>query len=571
MNELLITIGSIAGGLGLFLLAVSMITEGFKLAAGDALSDILKAGTRTPGRGIVSGIVITGLVQSSSAVTVATIGFVNAGLLSMVHALGVVYGANVGTTMTGWLVAAIGFKFKIELLALPLIGIGMLLRLTGSRKRRGALGWALVGFGLFFIGIDVLKDAFEGLAATTDLSAYTSQGALGLLLFVGLGFMMTVLTQSSSAAIAIILTAATGGVIALPEAAALVIGANVGTTSTAALAVIGATPAAKRVAAAHIVFNVVTGAVALLLLPLMLWLVARTSHGLGLDDIPAVSLALFHTVFNVLGVLLMWPLTRTLARFLEGRFRSVEEIEGRPRYLDKTVIASPELAFNALCLELGHVSELSRRMALGALSSELAPGDKMQSDKAAVQSLVNHIEGFVGKLGGMELPDKVSSELAKVLRTTQYLNTVAELSDFVARAQVRIHELADDDLMQAIAEYRADVVELIERSDVQGKHFDAQSFNKLLEQLDSSYHDLKDKLLVAAAHQRIKIRDMTFTNEQLSRIHRLVEQLAKSVKVMQYLLGLSSVSDMQAEPPQNATENLSGMTHPDQPSVTERI
>ncbi len=546
MSEMLTTLGMVAGGLGLFLLAVTMITEGFKLAAGDALSDILKAGTRTPGRGIVSGIAITGLVQSSSAVTVATIGFVNAGLLSMAHALGVIYGANVGTTMTGWLVAAIGFKFKIELFALPLIGIGMLLRLTGARKRRGALGWALVGFGLFFIGIDVLKTAFEGMAATTDVSAYTAQGVWGMIMFIGIGFVMTVLTQSSSAAIAIILTAATGGVIALPEAAAMVIGANIGTTSTAALAVIGATPSAKRVAAAHIIFNVVTASVALVLMPLMLWLVARTSHILGMDDIPAVSLALFHTVFNVLGVLLMWPLTQRLARFLEGCFRSAEEIEGKPRYLDKTVIASPELAFNALYLELGHVSEVTRRIALGALSSELAPSDKMLSDKAAIQSLINHIEHFIGQLGSSELPDKVSQALAKVLRTTQYLGTVADLADFVATAQSRIHELSEPALMEAIAAYRAQVVELISLSDVQDKHYDAEVFAKHREQVDNAYHELKDRLLVAGAHQRIKIRDMTFTNEQLSRIHRLVEQLAKSVNVMQYLLSLSSVA--QAEP-----------------------
>ena len=140
-------------GVGLFLLAMKMITDGLKLAAGDALRDILGDWTRSPARGIASGAVITSLVQSSSAVTVATIGFVNAGLLTLYQALGVVYGANIGTTMTGWLVAAMGFDIKVELFALPMVGAGMLLTLTGPRQRRGALGEALAGFGLFFIGI----------------------------------------------------------------------------------------------------------------------------------------------------------------------------------------------------------------------------------------------------------------------------------------------------------------------------------------------------------------------------------------------------------------------------------
>ncbi len=233
--------------------------------------------------------------------------------------------------------AIIGFKIKIETFALPIIGLGMLLRLTGGDSRRAPLGIALAGFGLFFIGIDVLKDAFEGLATTIDLQQISMDGVAGVLLFVGIGFLMTVLTQSSSAAIAITLTAATGGILELSPAAAMVVGANVGTTSTAMIAVIGATPNAKRVAAAHVIFNVATGLVALLTLPLLFWLVRNTGKLLGMEDNPAITLALFHTTFNILGVLLMWPATGWLTRFLEKRFVSLEEIEGRPKYLDKTV------------------------------------------------------------------------------------------------------------------------------------------------------------------------------------------------------------------------------------------
>jgi phosphate:Na+ symporter len=179
------------------MLAVGMITDGLKLAAGNALRDLLGKWTRSPAHGIATGVSITAIVQSSSAVTVATIGFVNAGLLTMFQALGVVYGANIGTTMTGWLVAIVGFKIKVEAFVLPLIGIGMMQRLTRDDSRCAPLGLALAGFGLFFIGIDVLREAFEGLAAAVDLQRLTVDSVAGVSLFVGIGFLMTVLTQAS--------------------------------------------------------------------------------------------------------------------------------------------------------------------------------------------------------------------------------------------------------------------------------------------------------------------------------------------------------------------------------------
>jgi len=547
MNETIIVVGSVAGGLGLFLLAITLITDGLKFAAGDALSDMLGRWTKTPERGIASGIIITGLVQSSSAVTVATIGFVNAGILSMSQALGVVFGANVGTTMTGWLVAAVGFEFKVEAFALPLIGLGMLLRLTGAKKRYGAIGLALAGFGLFFIGIDVLKGAFEGIAAFAQIDQLNSDGFSGLLLFIGMGFLITLLTQSSSAAIAIVLTAATGGVISLAAAAAMVIGANVGTTSTAVFSVIGATPNAKRVASAHIIFNLATGAVALILLPVMLWLVGVGGKALGLEDNPAVSLALFHTVFNLLGVLLMWPMTGRLAQFLTRRFRSAEEIEGRPRYLDKTVLVSPALALNAACLELGHIAGIVRGMAKSAISSEFAPGEKLESNQLAVQQLVQEVDSFVSQLGGASLPAHIAEELPKILRCDQYLSTAAELSRVLATYQSRIHALGDTELMATLAQIRSALVALIDATDVQQATFSVADCDQQLISFESAYQSLKENLLIAGAHQRVKIRDMTLTTEQLTRMYQLSEQMVKSARVMAHLFEISSLKDNQAK------------------------
>lgn len=535
MQQGLVTAGMLVGGLGLFLLAVNMITEGLKQAAGHALRDMLGKWTRSPGHGIMTGVSITAIVQSSSAVTVATIGFVNAGLLTMYQALGVVYGTNIGTTVTGWLVAIIGFKIKVETFALPLIGIGMLLRLTGGESRRAPLGMALAGFGLFFIGIDVLKDAFEGLATSIDLQKFTVDGVLGVLMYVGIGFLMTVLTQSSSAAIAITLTAATGGVLGLYAAAAMVIGANVGTTSTAAISVIGATPNAKRVAAAHILFNLLTGLVALIVLPLLFWLVGVTGELLGLEAVPAVTLALFHTVFNVLGVLLMWPLTDRLTHFLEKSFITQEEIEGKPRYLDRTVAVTPMLAVNALTLELTRISAIVRRMAMEVLSAEYGPGKHIKRDHKVVFQLTNAVAVFITRLEKGVLSAEVADHLAKVLRAEQHLLACAGQALEISRMQAELDVLNDKDLVETITTFRLSVVQLMELADMEVEGFSFADCETQQAQELVNYKEAKAKLLQAGAQLRTPIPGMIEIMEQNSRIHRMSRQMLKAIHYLSEL------------------------------------
>ena len=163
-------LGQLFGGIGLFLLGMQLLTNGLKQAAGRSLRAALEMATGSRLRGLVSGTLITALVQSSSAVTVATLGFVNAGLLTLTQSVSIIYGSNIGTTMVGWLVALIGFKFKISAFALPMIGLGMVLRITGNNNRLGHIGTAVAGFGIFFIGLDFLRDAFDGLSSSVPLA-----------------------------------------------------------------------------------------------------------------------------------------------------------------------------------------------------------------------------------------------------------------------------------------------------------------------------------------------------------------------------------------------------------------
>jgi len=534
--NLLVISGMLLGGLGLFLLAVSMISDGIKLAAGGALRDLLGHWTYTHTRGIITGLAITAVVQSSSAVTVATIGFVNAGLLSLYQALGVIYGANIGTTMTGWLVVLVGFKIKIEAFALPIIGIGMLLRLARGTTRLGSLGEALAGFGLFFIGIDVLREAFEGLAGGIELQKLSLDGISGIFLYLGIGFLITLFTQSSSAAIAVTLTAATGGVLTIQAAAVMVIGANIGTTSTAAFAVIGATPNAKRVAMAHIIFNVLTGVVALTLLPGMFWLIKMTGEIFNLGDSPAITLALFHTVFNILGVLLILPISNILSRYLEKKFRTTEEIESRPKYLDKTVAATPALALNAVTLELARVGEIARRMAKSALSMESAPGKQLYSEYAAVNHLEQAMADFIMRLEKSALTQDIVEQLPEVLHALQHYTTVSNLALNYAKQQLDIKMARDEAIDTVLEKYKADAVAFLTVVNPKLTEFSIGESEKMLEELHKLYRQLRDILLEAGARQHIVIQTMDDVLNQVNRIDRMSKQAFKGARILNRLL-----------------------------------
>lgn len=523
-TELLIGAGAFAGGLGLFLLAVGMLTDGLRIAAGEALRGILASGTRTPVRGVASGVLVTAIVQSSSAVTVATIGFVNAGLLSLRQALGVVYGANIGTTITGWLVAAVGFDWDIDAFALPMIGLGMLLRLVGASRRLGAAGEAIAGFGLFFVGVDVLRGSFEALALGMDPASLAPAGWLGLAAFFGVGVMMTVLTQSSSAAIAITLTAATGGMVSVDVAAAAVIGANVGTTSTAMLAALGATSAARRVASAHVLFNILTGLVALGLLPLLLWLVDAVGRAAGLDANPAVSLALFHTVFNVVGVMLMLPVTRPLARFLEGRFVTSAERLGRPRHLDVNVAATPALALDALAMELQRLLAMVRDWLRVS-----AAGEADEGRREAIEKLSTAIVAFLPSLERSRMPEDMAAQLPTVLRVVGYVEEVLEAGAGLDRRQA-IMALSRGPAAEPLQRFLADAFSIVADCVPEHPEADPTALRERREALKDDYHLLKDILLALAAEGGTAMDTVSEAIDVLRDLLRVCEQLVKACR-----------------------------------------
>ncbi len=253
-----------AGGLGIFLLGMIIMTDGLKALAGGTIHRWLMRFTKSPLSGAATGAVGTAILQSSSATTVAAVGFVAAGLMEFSQALGIIFGANVGTTVTGWIVALFGFKLKITALAMPLVLVGALTKLLG-RGGVGRVGYAIAGFGLIFVGIGLMQEGMEGfrhLVSFADLPADTWYNRLQLFF---LGMLFTLVTQSSSAGVAATLTALYAGLVTFEQAAVLVVGMDVATAVTAVIASIGSSVQAKRTGFSHLIYNFFTGAMALLL------------------------------------------------------------------------------------------------------------------------------------------------------------------------------------------------------------------------------------------------------------------------------------------------------------------
>ena len=554
-------ITGLAGGVGLFLLGMELMTDGLKLSAGKSLQRILRSSTKTPLRGVLSGALITSLVQSSSAVTVATIGFVNAGLLKLKHAIRVAYGSNLGTTMTGWLVAIIGFHVNLKAFALPAIGIGMLMTLLIQNGRYAAIGKVIAGFGLFFLGIDLMKSGFEGLEGVISLEAIEEGGLLSLMIFIGVGFVMTLMMQSSSAAIAITLTAAAGGVITITSAACMVIGANVGTTSTAVIAAIGATPNARRMAAGHVIFNVITGAAALVLLPFLLYAIEWLQQTAGMSEGPATFLALFHTTFNLLGVLLLWPFTNRLVKFLKRQFVAAEEDEAQPKYLDNTLIGTPQLAHEALIKELERIQAIAIRMAEDAINTEASLSPRLKVDLEVLHKLADAVGSFCSKLRRKDLPEEIADALPLALASMRYFIDVAEMAEEIDRLQSKEVVGVFQELEDALADMRRQAIAILE--DVKQSATNESILVReatAIAALENNYEAIKAQLLRAGATGKLTARHMVSLIELMKNIERQINHCVKGQSTLQMFAQQVAADDQQDDALDEAKDVLVGET-----------
>jgi phosphate:Na+ symporter len=290
----------IAAGVAIFLFGMLSLENGFRQFTGGLLERLLRRTTDTIPKSLGFGIVSTAIMQSSSLVSVITISFLSAGLLPLITGIGIIFGANLGTTTGAWLFATIGMKMSLSAFALPMLVFGVVLNFQQSRVLK-AFGSILAGLGFLFLGIDFMKEGFESYQSAVDLRDYAMTGITGLLIYTGLGILATVVMQSSHATLALTLAGLATGQVTYENALALAIGANIGTTVTALIGGLSANIAGKRLAGAHLLFNISTAAIALVLIEPLRWSVDSLSALMSIaEDDYTVKLAVFHTLFNCL-------------------------------------------------------------------------------------------------------------------------------------------------------------------------------------------------------------------------------------------------------------------------------
>lgn len=373
-------------GLGIFLFGMFSLEESVKRVSGRSFKTLIRRYTGTRIKGLITGFFCTAILQSSSAVSLMVLAFVGAGLMTMVNAIAVMMGAMVGTTLTAWIVAVFGFKFKIEAFSLPLIGLGGLGLIFLARSPRYVnISKLLAAFGFLFLGLDFMKTSVEDLAGAIDLTRLPD---LGLWVYVLAGIVLTAVMQSSSATIAIVLTTIFSGIISFDQGAAMVIGANVGTTVTVLLGAIGhgAIPAKKQAAVSSLAFNLGTAAAALAALPVMFWIIQDV---FGFSNNAVLGIALFHTLFNVMGVVIFFPLIPALARVLKRFFPETRTVLAK--FINNTDPEVPEAALAALRREVLNQLHLSMQYIAAGYGVRPNPKAKQAGKSASVSRSDFHV------------------------------------------------------------------------------------------------------------------------------------------------------------------------------------
>ncbi|MEW6145805.1 MAG: Na/Pi symporter [Thermodesulfobacteriota bacterium] len=484
MDKLLIFL-NIAGGIGLFLLGMIVLTDGLRALAGSAMRSALMRFTKSPLTGALTGAVSTAILQASGVTTVAAVGFVGAGLITFPEALGIIFGANIGTTLKGWVIAVLGFKLSLGNVFLPIVFIGAVLRLF-SKGRLADIGYAIAGFGLVFVGLTFMQGSMGELRGFVSFENLPADTLPGRLLLVALGLVFTVITQSSSVSVAAALTALYADLINFNQAAALVIGMDLGTTSTAALATIGGSVGVKRTGFSHVIFNILTAVLALLLInPFALtW----NYFSLGeLNSNAEIALVAFHTCFNILGVIIILPFTNRFARFMEKLIP--ERASVYTQKLDSAVLEDADLALNAA---QSAISTLSTALFLHV---NAILGDKERGKRADLEELqtaLNDTHAFLDRI------KPGSTEGAEWERLLNMFHTLDHLQ--------RLHERCEEDEDRAVT--ARDTPEL------------AEECSLLISCVRSIVDDIEDNNWLQAAEK---------ANDASSKIHLKVRPYRRSV------------------------------------------
>ena len=485
----LLQVFTLLGALGMFLYGMNLMSSGLQKAAGERLRGFLSAMTSNPFKRVMTGLGITAIIQSSSATTVMVVSFVNAGLLTLVQAIGVIMGANIGTTVTAWLVAWLGFKADISILAIPLMLFGFLFS-NSKKNQHKNIGELIVGFSLLFLGLSFMKESVPDLSETPQVLEFvkdwSSYGFSSVLIFLVFGTILTLVLQSSSATMAITLIMLSMGYIPFSMACAMVLGENIGTTITANIAASVGNTSAKRAAMSHTIFNVFGVIWALIFFKPFLGLVGIIIESFGLPNpskegfavasptspestAALYGLSMLHTLFNTINTAILIGCTglieKAVIKIIKAPANQEKDVF-RLKYIEAGPLATPELATEQASNEIIHFAEISKR----GLAYAREAINETNADK---------FEELRGKLVKYEeISDRIEYEIA------QFLNAVSsdEVSEKTSKEIKAMYKVIGE--LESLGDSGETISRILSRRNIHKKEFDADSIKKLNQMTD---------------------------------------------------------------------------------------
>ena len=559
----ILQIFTLFGAMGMFLYGMNLMSAGLQKAAGDRLRGFLSAMTSNPFKRVMTGVGITALIQSSSATTVMVVSFVNAGLLTLVQAIGVIMGANIGTTITAWMVSLLGFKADISILAVPLMLLGFLFS-NSKKNQHKNIGELIVGFSLLFLGLSFMKESVPDLKQTPEVLEFVRQwsgyGFWSVLIFLGVGTVLTLILQSSSATMAITLIMLSMGWIPFPMACAMVLGENIGTTITANIAASVGNSSAKRAALSHTIFNVFGVIWALILFKPFLGLVGKIIQLMGFPN-PAADgfavaepdgadgtaalygLSMLHTLFNLINTLILVWFTGFIANIVSKLVKQPENKEEKPyrlKYINAGPLATPELATEQAIKEIIHFAQISRN----GLGYARAAINETESDM---------FEELRGKLVKYEeISDRIEYEIAS------FLNAVSEgeISESTSYKIKAMYKIIGE--LESLGDSGESISRILSRRNVHNKAFDQETVKKLnamVDLVDNAYNVMIVNLNLAekgeleeisnayAAEDRINVLRDNLREEEINSLENNRKNYQTSVYYMDIVSELEKMGD----------------------------
>lgn len=519
----------------MFLYGMNLMSSGLQKAAGNKLRNFLSAMTSNPFKGVLTGLGITSVIQSSSATTVMVVSFVNAGLLTLAQAISVIMGANIGTTVTAWLVSWLGFKADISILAVPLMALGFIFSISKKDQRRN-ISELIVGFSLLFLGLSLMKNSVPDLSSNPEvlsfIQGWQGHGFGSVIIFLVFGSVLTLVLQSSSATMALTLIMLNMGWIRFDMACAMVLGENIGTTITANIAAAVGNPSAKRAALAHTVFNLFGVIWALILFPHFLKLIGLiTSAIFGIPDPAAADftvivekaadgtvlqsetqtsalygLSMLHTLFNTINTfILIWfiPLIEKIVCFVIKGSQNKEENAFRLKYIEAGPLATPELATEQAFSEIIHFAQISKN-GLGYARAAINEADP---DK---------FEELRGKLVKYEeISDRIEYEIATFLNAVS-AEEISEKTSIMIKAMYKI--IGE---LESLGDSGESISRILSRKNIHKKVFDAESVKKLnamVDLIDNTYDVMIENMKLAFDGKLIEIANAYAAEDRINNL-----------------------------------------------------